>query len=290
MQRNSWLAGQRSLTTALIVLALLAVTCGAYWVQEYKSGIIWPEPAILDPGPVGGVPADAIVLFDGSDLSQWDGGEAWKIEAGAATAQKNGIRSKRAFGDCQLHLEFATPAVVSGSGQGRGNSGLYLRGKSEVQILDSSENTTAFDGQCGAVYKQQPPMVNACRGPGEWQTYDVIFEAPKFSADGALVKPAYLTVLHNGVLIHNHLKLQGSTSFTAPARQQRHPAKLPLFIQFHGNPTRFRNIWVRENIEPLVGTPPAGGIPPSTVEAVEGVSEPTALPRLRLFPRRRRPR
>ena len=148
--------------------------------SEYKSGIVWPEPAIVTPGKDHGPPSDAVVLFDGKDLSKWTGGENWIIKDGYATAAKNGITTKDSFGDCQLHLEFATPAEVKGSGQGRGNSGVYLMGKYEVQILDSYDNKTYFDGQCASLYKQHPPLVNASRKPGEWQTYDIIFEAPRF--------------------------------------------------------------------------------------------------------------
>lgn len=246
-----------------LVLGLLLAACPllALLAQEYKSGIIWPEPPVVSVGPgpeqPAPIPSDAIVLFDGKDLSAFKGGENWKIEDGAAVAAKGGLSSKQGFGDCQLHLEFATPGEVKGSGQGRGNSGVYLMGRYEVQILDSYENTTYYDGQCGAVYKQQPPTVNVSRGPGQWQTYDILFEAPKFDEKGNVEKKAVLTVLHNGVLIHNHLELEGSTSYTEPAKYTKHADKLPLDIQYHGNPVRIRNVWIRENIHPLVGKPPA---------------------------------
>ena len=181
------------------------------------------------------------------------GGENWEVAEGVATAAKESITSKQSFGDCQLHVEFATPEKVEGSGQGRGNSGIYLMERYEVQVLDSYENETYFDGQCGAIYKQQPPIVNASRKPGEWQSYDIVFTAPKFDDEGKLASPAYVTVLHNGVLIHNHLELQGSTSYTEPPAYSKHEEKEPIYIQFHGNPVRFRNIWIRENIQPLVG-------------------------------------
>ena len=232
------------------------VSLGAAFVDEYKSGIVWPEPPVIDPGPVGGPPSDAIVLFDGKDLSPWQGGDKWEIKDGYAISSKDGITTKQAFGGCQLHLEFATPAEVSGSGQGRGNSGVYMMGRYEIQILDSFDNTTYFDGQCGSIYKQQPPTVNACRQPGEWQSYDILFTAPKFSDQGELSQPAYVTVLHNGVAIHNHFALQGSTSYTEPPKYTKHTDKDPIHIQFHGNPVRFRNIWLRENTQPLQGQPP----------------------------------
>ena len=201
-------------------------------------------------------PSDAIVLFDGTNLDAFKNGDKWKIEDGVAIVAGKGIATKQKFGDCQIHLEFASPAEVKGKGQGRGNSGIYVMGKYEVQILDSFENKTYFDGQCGAIYKQQPPTVNASRGPGEWQTYDIIFTAPRFNEDKTLKSPAYMTVLHNGVVIHNHFELKGGTYWDKPAGYTAHPEKLPFSIQNHGNPVRFRNIWVRENIQPLTGTPP----------------------------------
>jgi hypothetical protein len=231
-------------------------------VKEYKSGIVWPEPPVVDPGPPGGAPSDAIVLFDGRDLSQWEGGENWELNEGYAVSRKNGITTKQAFGDCQLHLEFATPEKVEGSGQGRGNSGVYMMNKYEIQILDSYQNPTYFDGQCGSVYKQQPPIVNACRKPGEWQTYDIIFTAPRFDGEGKLARPACVTLLQNGILLQHHFELLGDTSYVRAPVYQKHPEKLPIHLQFHGNPVRFRHIWVRENMAPLQGQSPAAESPP----------------------------
>ncbi|MCL6502267.1 MAG: DUF1080 domain-containing protein [Pirellulales bacterium] len=239
--RAAWWRGKGRCVWGLLLLAAAGLLA-----DEYKSGIEWPEPPVITPGTDQGPPSDAIVLFDGTDLSQWEGGSQWIIQDGAATVRGGGITSKRAFGDCQLHLEFATPEKVEGEGQGRGNSGVYLMGMYEVQILDSYENTTYYDGQCGAIYKQYPPLVNACRKPGEWQTYDIIFTRPRFSADGKLETPGYVTVLHNGVVIHNHRELLGTTSWDMAPQYTPHPDKLPLFIQDHGNPIRFRNIWIRE--------------------------------------------
>lgn len=246
-----------SLIACFTVGAIVASGAGFSKVDEYKSGIEWPEPPVVTPGEGNLPPSDAIVLFDGTDMSAFNNGEKWKIENGYAQVQGASIQSKQAFGDCQLHLEFASPEEVKGKGQGRGNSGVYLMGKYEVQILDSFENKTYFDGQCGAVYKQQPPTVNACRPPGEWQTYDIIFKAPRFAEDGGLTSPAYITVLHNGIVIHNNFELQGGTFWEKPASYSQHAEKLPFTIQNHGNPVRFRNIWVRENISPLVGEKPA---------------------------------
>lgn len=213
---------------------------------EYKSGRIWPEPPVVTPGEGTSAPSDAVVLFDGSDLAQWNGAEKWQIKDGVATVHAGSITSKQAFGSCQLHVEWATPAEVKGEGQGRGNSGIFLMSNYEVQILDSYGNKTYFDGQAGSIYKQWPPLVNACRKPGEWQTYDILFDAPRFDDKGKLVKPAYVTLLHNGIVVQNHSELLGGTSWFHAPEYQAHGDKLPLVIQDHGNPVRFRNIWIRE--------------------------------------------
>ena len=207
------------------------------------------EPRIIDAGPP---PSDAIVLFDGEDLSQWknlkDGGPAkWEVKDGVATVNGTGhILTKQAFGDCQLHLEWAAPAEVKGQGQGRGNSGVYLQGRYEIQVLDSYENKTYYDGQAAAVYKQHAPLVNACRKPGEWQTYDIIYHAPRFDADGKLSKPATVTLLHNGVLVQDNVEIKGDTGPAGAPKYTTHAPKEPLMLQDHGNPVRFRNIWIRE--------------------------------------------
>lgn len=231
-------------------LILGGAVAGAAFVDEYKSGIVWPKPAIIDvgPGPATSapVPSDAIVLFDGKDLSGWQGGDQWIVADGVATTAKGGITSKQAFGDCQVHLEFATPEKVEGNGQGRGNSGLYLMGQYEVQILDSHDNETYFDGQCGSIYKQQPPMVNASRKPGEWQTFDIVFRAPRFDTAGAATSPARMTVHHNGVLVQDNVALLGPTTHMRRAPYEAHADRLPVSLQDHGDPVRYRNIWVRE--------------------------------------------
>jgi hypothetical protein len=215
-------------------------------VVEYKSGIVWDEPAIVTPGKDHEPPSDAIVLFDGKDLSKWDGGDKWIIKDGYAIAAKTGINSKESFGDCQLHLEFASPDVVKGSGQGRGNSGVYMMQRYEVQILDSYDNKTYFDGQCASLYKQHPPLVNACRKPGEWQTYDIVFESPRFGEDKKLTRPGYVTVLQNGICVQNHFELLGGTFYDQAPKYTAHPPKAPIHLQFHGDPVKFRNIWIRE--------------------------------------------
>jgi hypothetical protein len=230
----------------LIAAASVTGILVSYAAQEYKSGKVWPIPKVIDPGPVGGPPSDAVVLFDGKDLSQWNGGEKWVVADGVATAKGGGLATKQSFGDCQFHIEWATPSEVSGSGQGRGNSGIHFQSNYEIQILDSYENETYPDGQAAALYKQAPPLVNACRKPGEWQTYDIIFTAPRFGENKELLKPGYVTVLHNGVLVQNHTQIEGATAWHKPPEYTAHPDKLPIALQFHGNPVRFRNIWIRE--------------------------------------------
>jgi len=221
--------------------------------EEYLPGIEWPEPAIVTPGEQNSLPpSDAVVLFDGTDLSQWENGENWPVADGVASSGKGYLLSKPTFGDCQVHLEWSAPTPPKGEGQGRGNSGLFLMGKYEIQILDSYQNKTYFDGQAGAIYKQTPPLVNATRPPGEWNAYDVFWTRPRFNDDGSLKSPAYITAMHNGVLILNHFELLGDTPYYRPPAYTQHEDKLPISIQDHGNPVRFRNIWVRE-VEPIVG-------------------------------------
>lgn len=216
-----------------------------------------PQPRVVTPGTnstsvaPGEIPSDAIVLFDGTDLSHWigrDGEAAWKVEDGymEVVAGAGNILSKEHFGDCQLHIEWAEPAVVEGESQGRGNSGVFLMDKYEIQVLDGYDNPTYADGQCGAIYGQYPPMVNASRKPGEWQEYDIIFEAPRWNAARVLEKPAFITVLQNGVVLHHRQEIMGptvnrqGTNYNTP-----HDAEGPLHLQDHSNPVRYRNIWMR---------------------------------------------
>ena len=237
---------------AILLVTFLPLVAGAWVFKEWKSGIAWPEPPIVTPGENGSAPSDAIVLFDGSNADQWDGGATWLGEDGVLTATKQKIRTKQKFGSCQLHLEFQSPIETEGlQGQGRGNSGIFFGDfRYEVQVLDSFESKTYFDGQCGAIYKQAPPMVNPCRKPGQWQTYDIIYDAPEFGKDDKLIKPAYLTVLLNGVLIQNHVQVQGNTFYNKPPSYSSHDSKQPIGLQYHKNPVKFRNIWVRENVTP----------------------------------------
>ncbi len=238
----------------LTALALLGLT-GSALSQRYLSGIIWPEPPVVTPGESNGPPSDAIVLFDGKNLDAWNGVRRTKVDADGAFTVKDNLVTKQKFGDCQLHLEFASPKEVRGSGQGRGNNGVGLMGgRYEIQVLDSYNNKTYPEGQAASVYNQRPPMVNASRKPGEWQTYDIIFTAPRFKADGSVEKPAYVTVLHNGVVVQNHTEILGSTHYDRPNTYSKHADKEPLVLMYHGDPVRFRNIWIREFKE-LEGKP-----------------------------------
>ena len=208
-------------------------------------------PAVETAGTPATPPSDAKVLFNGTDLSGWRTSKGdpagWKIEDGAmVVAPKAGnILTKEEFGDVQLHVEWATPSVVSGDGQDRGNSGVFLMGRYEIQVLDSYRSPTYPDGQAGAIYGQFTPLVNAARGHGQWQTYDIIFTAPRFE-NGTLTTPAFVTVLHNGVLLHNHAAIIGGTAHKVVGKYQPHPARGPIMLQDHGNPTRYRNIWIRD--------------------------------------------
>ena len=230
---------------------------------EWKNPIEWPQPAVVDPGPEPAAavppPADAIVLFAGTNLDVWANGENWKVADGIATVGKGDIRTKQGFGDCQVHLEFRIQTDTKGKGQQRSNSGLFLMDTYEIQILDSFQDgtdkpVTYFDGQCGALYKQQPPAVNACRKPGEWQTYDVLFTRPRFHDDGTLAAPGRVSVLHNGIAIHVDTVIKGNTFYHAPPSYTKHAAALPIRLQDHGNPVQFRTIWVRP-LEPLAPVP-----------------------------------
>ena len=216
---------------------------------------VWePEPPMVIPGAAGGPPSDAVVLFDGTDLSAWQApdGEAagWAVDEDEGTftvvPDTGNIATTLGFGDVQLHVEWRTPAVVRGRSQDRGNSGVYLQSRYEVQVLDSYENRTYSNGQAGAIYKQHIPLVNASRAPGAWQTYDIIFMAPRFRADGSVERPATMTVLHNGILIQNHATLTGSSANVGEAKYEAHGAKEPLLLQDHDHPVSYRNIWVRE--------------------------------------------
>jgi len=211
-----------------------------------------PEPKLVSPGKTSSdAPSDAIVLFNGSNFDKWkssrSGDVKWKIEGGAMVVQggTGNIETKEGFGDCQLHIEWRTPAEVKGDGQGRGNSGIFFMGRYELQVLDNYNNKTYVNGQAASIYKQLPPLVNACRPPGEWQTYDVIFTAPRFYENGTVKTQARITVLHNGVLVQNDAVLLGGTQYIGVSNYEKHNDKEPILLQDHGNPTAFRNIWIR---------------------------------------------
>jgi hypothetical protein len=230
--------------TLAVVTVLFSTLCSG---QEWKSGVDWQEPPVVTPGSTNDAPpSDAIVLFDGSSLEAWEQGDQWLIQDGVAIPQKTAITTKQHFGDMQVHLEWSAPTEIRGAGQGRGNSGCYLMGLYEVQILDSFENETYFDGQSGSIYKQTPPMANAMSKPGEWNTYQIIFNAPRFRGNGDLQTPAYVTLIQNGILMLNHFELHGATSYTEAPHYKVHPETGPISLQFHGDAVRFRNIWVRE--------------------------------------------
>ncbi len=207
-----------------------------------------PRPRVVTPGDGAAPPSDAVVLFDGTDLSAWRQGDAiarWKLEQGTMEVNGTGsIETAEAFGDLQLHLEWATPREVTGHSQARGNSGVFLMGRYEIQILDSYENATYADGQAAAMYGQYAPLVNASRGPGEWQAYDIFFRAPRFE-DGELSAPAQVTVVHNGVLVQNAREFLGATTHRNLAGYAEHASEGPIALQDHGDAVRWRNIWAR---------------------------------------------
>jgi hypothetical protein len=227
--------------------------------QTPESSELWkPVPRIVTPGSTAvnalpaTAPSDAIVLFDGRDLSKWrsaktKGAAKWTVADGAVTIRpgEGDIETVQQFDDYQLHIEFRTPAEVKGNGQGRGNSGIFMQGMYELQVLDSYNNRTYSNGQAGAIYKQTMPLVNASRKPGEWQSYDVIYTSPKFNKDSMIIRPAYITVLHNGVLVQNNTPIYGTTPYIGKPQYEVH-GKGSLRLQDHDNPTSFRNIWLRE--------------------------------------------
>ncbi|MBE3096818.1 MAG: DUF1080 domain-containing protein [Planctomycetes bacterium] len=267
---------------AMGLMVLAAAVFGAAWAAEGPKGLgyqdtpmipgvggqqwhvhdgLRPQPRIVTPGAFsteqapGQPPSDAIILFDGKDLSKWQDSKGnpcgWKVANGymecppAKTPGGGEAVTKDQFGDVQLHLEFCEPTPPKGDSQGRGNSGVFLAGRYEIQVLDGYENPTYADGACASLYGQYPPLVNACRKPGEWQVYDILWTAPRFK-DGKLESPAYVTMFHNGVLMHNHAALMGGSGHKTLPKYTPHDAKGPIKLQDHGNPIRYRNIWVRE--------------------------------------------
>lgn len=237
------------------LIGLLIGACLFAQTKDPKDTEVWePEPRVVTPGTNITAPSDAIVLFDGTNLDAWqstkvkNGRAEWDLVKDNAMQVKPGtgdIMTRQKFGDVQLHLEFRTPAIVESEGQGRGNSGVFFQGRYEVQVLDSYENRTYSNGQAAAVYKQHLPLVNACKPPGEWQTYDIIFKAPIFNADGIKTSPGYFTVLQNGVLVQNNVEIYGTTEYIGLPKNIPHGDDF-LKLQDHGNLLQYRNIWLRE--------------------------------------------
>lgn len=245
--------------TIIFTLTLLSTIPSVFsqdWEREeqdpHATELWMPRAEKVTPGNYHTAPSDAIVLFDGSSFDNWQHADGtpvkWTLEDGAMTVVDgtSGIQTKMGFGSMQLHLEWRSPTEIKGEGQGRGNSGVFIMGMYEVQVLDSYESETYSNGQAGSVYKQSAPLVNACKKPGEWQTYDIIFMAPVFGDEGQLLRPATITVIHNGVVVQNHFTIVGPTQYKGFPQYLPHPERLPLGLQDHGNPVSFRNIWVRE--------------------------------------------
>jgi len=242
----------------LMLLTVFFICASQMYAQQMKpeDTQVWEsEPEVVTPGKDTAPPSDAIVLFDGTNLDKWEsmkGGEAkWEVADGAMTVVKGAgsIRTKDVFGDCQLHIEWRTPALVEGEGQGRGNSGVFMNGSTsdgyEIQVLDSYKNKTYSNGQAASIYKQYIPLVNACRPPGVWQTYNIIYKAPVFNSDGSLQSPAYITVIHNGILVQNHVELKGNTPNVGKPKYTAH-SDGSIMLQDHSNPVSYRNIWIRK--------------------------------------------
>jgi hypothetical protein len=242
-------------TSSVLRLLVIVVSSAGFAIAQNAGQLTetWnPVPRVVTPGHLSSdPPSDAIVLFDGRNFSEWEsvGGKdiEWKIDDNAmvVSGKSGDIRTKQGFGDCQLHIEWRSPSEVKGHGQERGNSGVYLMGRYELQVLDSYENPTYTNGQAGSIYKQYAPLVNACRKPGEWQSYDIIFTAPRFSADSTAKEMARMTVFQNGVLIQNNATVWGNTFHTGIARYFLHSDKEPILLQDHGNPVSYRNVWIR---------------------------------------------
>jgi hypothetical protein len=261
---------RRRATLVTVCLGLLGLSAVAWVYWLYAREREWdihdpnrPVPRAVTPGTFsteerpGQAPSDAVILFGGSeaDLANWESADpenaeasfkTWTVSNGALVTGKKYLRTKQSFGDCQLHVEWMAPTPPQGTSQERGNSGVFLMGKYEVQILDTFENKTYADGYPAAIYGQYPPLVNPSLPPGKWQSYEIVFRRPRFSADGKLEKPARLTVLHNGVVVQDAQELMGPTAFRKRPPYEKHADRLPLSLQDHGNPVRFRNVWVRD--------------------------------------------
>ena len=247
-----------TLVYALAMSTLDSLGAAAQSPADYPiHSMTRPQPPVVDPGPAPGMrqpPSDAVVLFDGRSLANWRSADSaskparWKVADGymEVVAGAGNIATARGFGDVQLHIEWMAPMPAHGDGQERGNSGVFLMGIYEVQVLDSFHNITYPDGQAAAIYGQYPPLANASRPPGEWQTYDIVFHRPRFDAGGKVQRPARMTILHNGVLVQDDAVLTGPTAHQQRPPYAKHDDRLPLVLQDHGDPVRYRNIWIRE--------------------------------------------
>lgn len=237
----------------IFLFSAICIASSATAQKDPLTTELWsPEPKVVTPGKnPGDAPADAIILFNGSSASAWqhkNGDEAkWTVSDNALTVKPGtgDIQTKQKFGDCQLHIEWRISPDVKGVSQERGNSGIFLMGRYELQVLDSYAGKTYSNGQAGSIYKQSIPLVNACKPPGEWQTYDIIFTAPRFGESGRVIEPARITVMQNGVLVQNNFTIWGGTQYIGSPSYEKHDAKESLALQDHGNPTSFRNIWIR---------------------------------------------
>jgi Domain of Unknown Function (DUF1080) len=245
-----------SMRTIFLLFSLTIFHCMNIFAQQSnpEATEVWePQPKVITPGKTPqDAPSDAIILFDGKDLSHWTDTKLniakWTVANGEMTIEKGSgnIQTKQKFGSCQLHIEWRTPSQISGSGQNRGNSGIIFMGRYELQVLDSYNNKTYSNGQAGSIYKQFIPLVNISKPPGEWQVFDVIFTAPKFNAEDNLLSPARFTVFQNGVLIQNNVELSGETVYIGKPSYKKHPEKEYLILQDHNSPVSYRNIWIRE--------------------------------------------
>lgn len=270
MQKKMWRAAWVAVSCAILMTSSAAAQSPMRWLAHDMQR---PRPAVVTPGKLSlpvPAPSDAVVVFDGTDLSKWRDAECgparWRVRDGymESVPDSGYIFSADKFGDLQLHVEWATPLPASGRGQGRGNSGIFLMGLFEVQVLDSYENETYADGQAGAIYGQHPPLVNACLPPGQWQSYDIVFRRPHFQEDGTVARPARITVLQNGILVQDNVTIWGPTTWLQHRAYERGGDKAPISLQDHGNPVRYRNIWLRElpeSVEPPgLAEQPAGDV------------------------------
>jgi len=244
------------LQRSVIFCTAIIATTNLFAQKDPATTEIWkPEVKVVTPGKTNtDAPSDAVILFNGTTASGWqhaNGDEAkWTVADNALTVKPGtgAIQTKQKFGDCQLHIEWRIDKNVKGDGQDRGNSGVFLMGRYELQVLDNYNNInkTYVNGQAGSMYKQTPPLVNVCKAPGEWQTYDIVFTAPRFSDNGSVISPARITVMQNGVLVQNNTTLWGNTVYIGSPTYEKHAAKESLMLQDHSHLTSFRNIWIRE--------------------------------------------